>query len=111
MNIEPGDVVVCIDDKFNPAIAKLYEQLPVQDRTYTVRDVLIGVNYYSGSKHGTIRLLLNELHNAWVGKSKDSERGFDSDRFRKLNESHESNQNTRTNRSHQRRTQTCLEPA
>ena len=37
-----GQRVVCIDDKFHASIAKMFAQLPVKDRVYTVRDVYLG---------------------------------------------------------------------
>lgn len=95
IDLQPGDHVICIDARFHPTIACLYKALPRQDEHYVVRDVLLGMTYSSKGKEGTVRLLLVGLHNPLAGKSKDTERGFNAERFRKLDEM--KTQQTKTN--------------
>lgn len=84
--MEINDHVICIDDRFHPDIAKLYTALPVRDQQYVIRDVLIGKEPTAKGMRGCVRLLLVGLHNPLAGKSPSTERGFSSERFRKLNE-------------------------
>lgn len=86
MNIESNDRVVCIDDRFDPSIIPLYTALPVKDRVYVVRDVILGAtpNLPKQKSEGAVRLLLVGLNNP---ESRPGiERGFNAERFRKLEE-------------------------
>jgi hypothetical protein len=40
----PGQKVVCVDDVFPEAIQKFYWKLPVKGVTYTVRDLIPGID-------------------------------------------------------------------
>lgn len=57
---EPSEKVVCVDDKFPADIRDYYSALPVKDRTYTVRDIVGGLNW---DNTPTVAVLLVELHN------------------------------------------------
>ena len=37
-----GQKVVCINDTFSPTVRALYQQLPVKDNIYTIREVFLG---------------------------------------------------------------------
>jgi hypothetical protein len=37
-----GQRVVCINDSFTQFVRALYKQLPVKDKTYTIREVFLG---------------------------------------------------------------------
>jgi len=79
-----GQKVVCVDDVFPPAAKRLYLALPVKDRIYVVRQVSLGVNWKA--EPGEVCLLLVGLHNPRSTKPPFPERGFNSERFRPLNE-------------------------
>lgn len=76
--------VVCVDDKFHPALAKHYTALPVKDQVYVIRQVSLGVNWQGVA--GEVCLLLVGLHNPKSSKAPFPERGFTSERFRPLDE-------------------------
>lgn len=85
---EPNDKVVCIDDQFLPFIKRLYKALPSKGRTYVVRDVLMGfepVSRKGERPKGAVRLLLVGLVNP-PATGTTMERGFNAERFRKLDE-------------------------
>ena len=42
---KPGEIVVCVDDKFPEGILDIYNALPCKGSTYTVRDVVPGINW------------------------------------------------------------------
>jgi hypothetical protein len=86
-----GQKVVCINDEFPAAAAKLYTQLPKKDSVYTIRGMYVGRGSYfqhdSGSKDGEIGVLLEELINPADPSLKAGlrgELGFNSERFRPL---------------------------
>ncbi len=81
-----GQRVVCTDDKFKPAIAKMFAQLPIKDRVYTVREVYLGQEA-PGSDGATCGILLMEILNP-VDKRK-RELGFNSERFAPLDNAEE----------------------
>lgn len=39
-----GTKALCVDDRFPPEIVAFYDQLPVKNRIYTIRDIGIGVS-------------------------------------------------------------------
>ena len=76
----PNQKVVCIDDNFPLGIGKLYNQLPVKDHIYVIRDVVPG-QALSGAE-GEVAVYLIGLVNPTnkVGV----ERGFNAERFAPL---------------------------
>lgn len=82
-----GQKVVCVDDHFLDVIARLYDQLPVKGKTYTIRAVTLRRETIVGSHSATPALLLNELRNppdpSHVG---GEELAFKPERFRALEE-------------------------
>jgi hypothetical protein len=76
----PNQKVVCIDDNFPLGIEKLYNQLPVKDQIYVIRDVVPG-QALSGAE-GEVAVYLIGLNNPtnMVGV----ERGFNAERFAPL---------------------------
>ena len=83
-----GQKVVCINDTFTPTIRALYQQLPVKDDIYTIREVFLGrEKIVKGGDSATVGLLLEELKNPsdpfHQGKQ---ELGFSSERFAPLEE-------------------------
>ncbi|MFT3868188.1 MAG: hypothetical protein QM715_06775 [Nibricoccus sp.] len=83
-----GQRVVCINDSFSQFVRALYKQLPVKDKTYTIREVFLGrEKIVKGDDTATVGLLLEELHNPpdpfHAGQQ---ELGFSSERFALLDE-------------------------
>ncbi len=83
-----GQRVVCINDSFSQFVRALYKQLPVKDKTYTIREVFLGrEKIVKGGETATVGLLLEELHNPpdpfHAGQQ---ELGFSSERFAILDE-------------------------
>ena len=76
----PNQKVVCIDDNFPLGIEKLYNQLPVKDQIYVIRDIVPG-QALSGAE-GEVAVYLIGLNNPTnkVGV----ERGFNAERFAPL---------------------------
>jgi hypothetical protein len=59
-----GQKVVCVNDTFTPTIRALYQQLPVKDNIYTIREVFLGrEKIVKGGDSATVGLLLEELVN------------------------------------------------
>ena len=83
LNYNVGDKVVCVDDKFPVGIEKFYDQLPVKDQTYVVRDIRLGAGW---DMQGDISVLLIGLVNPKAESKAGLERGFRADRFRPLEE-------------------------
>src|ERR1041385_4655819 len=84
-----GDKVVCIDANFFDGVKALYKQLPVQDQTYVVRDMRIGVAMVAGCplvKTGEVSTLLIGVVNPKSTASPFHERGFAGWRFMPLQE-------------------------
>jgi hypothetical protein len=79
-----GQKAVCICDKFNTEIAKLYAMLPVAGVTYVIRDVRLGIR--EDCKTGDVSLLLIGLVNPKANSRAALERGFSETRFRPLTE-------------------------
>lgn len=78
---EPNQKVVCINGYFSPAVAHFYEKLPTEGSTYTVRDIVPGVELNMSE---TVAVYLQEIQ----GPLNDHgiERGFHCSRFRELDE-------------------------
>lgn len=94
---EPGEFVVCVDDKFHPEIAYLYQALPVKNRVYTVRECTMGRTDPASNGKGawetaTFQLLLVELVNGMdpsTASGCQEELGFKPERFVPLDQIHE----------------------
>ena len=88
---DPGEKVVCVDDKFHPEIAYLFTALPVKGITYTIRDCEMGRNQWVSAQKGwdsvDMKVLLVELTNPLdpsTMKGCPSELGFAARRFAPL---------------------------
>jgi len=79
-----GQKVVCVNDTFPAAVSVLYQALPVKDRVYVIRAVSIGVNWKA--EPGEVCVYLIGLHNPRSETPPFPERGFNSERFRPLEE-------------------------
>jgi hypothetical protein len=78
----PRQKVVCVDDVFPEAIKKFYWKLPVKGVTYTIRDLVPGVDI--GGEGGEMCVYLVELINPCSDMPPYPERGFKAERFRPL---------------------------
>ena len=76
----PNQKVVCIDDGFPLGIGKLYDQLPVKDQIYVIRDIVPGQSL-SGSP-GEVAVYLIGVVNPT--NKLGIERGFNAERFAPL---------------------------
>lgn len=56
-----GQKVVCIDAEFPQWVLGLYQQLPRQDKTYTIREVMVGGTNPSFSKKEDGKIHTSEL--------------------------------------------------
>ena len=79
-----GQKVICVDDQFPPEVSDLYLALPKRDVVYVIRQVSLGVNW--ASEPGEVCLLLVGLNNPRSSAPPFPERGFNSERFRPLEE-------------------------
>jgi len=79
---EPGQRVVCVDDIFDAWVPRVYRQLPVAMQTYTVRDVLPGIE--ADNRTATAAILLVGIEND--ANTSGFERGFAPWRFVPLEE-------------------------
>ena len=79
-----GQKVVCVNDSFAPEVAKFYVALPKKNKIYVIRNVLVGVSI-EGTL-GEVCLYLIGLHNPKSATPPFPERGFNSERFRPLEE-------------------------
>ncbi len=95
--MQVGQQVVCVDDSFPGPLAKYYVNLPVKGKTYTIRAVFLGrrvMHTKPGAADGEIGLLLQELVNGTDPRNKyGQELGFNSERFRPLEEAETSAEN------------------
>ena len=82
MNV--GDKVVCVNDGFDPEVAKLYAALPKKGVVYVIRDIRIGIQ--PDCRTGDVSLLLVGLVNPRAESRSALERGFSASRFRRLDE-------------------------
>lgn len=79
-----GQKIICVDDRFPDFISEFYNQLPKKDSVYVIRQVSIGVNFKGDL--GEVCLLLVGIHNPKSETAPFPERGFNSERFRPLEE-------------------------
>ena len=77
-----GSKVVCVDDRFPTEILIYYNALPLKDRTYTIRQMGVGIG--TDGNLGEIVVYLNELKNPCSTKPPHPERGFAVWRFREI---------------------------
>lgn len=77
-----GQKVVCVDDKFDPSIARFYVNLPKKDVVYVVRDVVLA--YGPNKEEGEIAVYLLGMKNPPSSKEPYPERGFKIERFAPL---------------------------
>ena len=98
--MQKGKKVVCVNDKFEPDVAALYQALPKKDVQYTVREVTLGrerllkfgadgkwVSGGASEESLTVRILLEELINEVDATHKGKqELGFNAERFREIEE-------------------------
>ena len=78
----PGTKVVCVDDVFPEAIKKFYWKLPIKGVTYTVRELIPGID--PQGEGGEMCVYLVELINPCSDAPPYPERGFKAERFRPL---------------------------
>jgi hypothetical protein len=90
---DKGQKIACVNDHFSATIRRLYNQLPLKNRVYTVRDVRIGrlkvTSASSGDNAISFLVLLEELRNPndpYMRDGAGEEMGFRSDRFAPLEE-------------------------
>ena len=86
----PGQKVVCVNDVFPAAIKKFYWKLPVHGVTYTIRELLPGID--TRGEPGEMCVYLVELLNPCSDKPPYPERGFKAERFRPLETDTETNE-------------------
>lgn len=79
-----GQKVVCINDEFPLAAQVFYTALPVAGVVYVIRQVSLGCNWKGES--GEVCLHLIGLNNPRSEAPPFPERGFNSERFRPLDE-------------------------
>lgn len=77
-----GSKVVCVDDRFPTEILIFYNALPIKDRTYTIREMGIGIDHKG--EPGEVVVYLAELKNPCSSKPPHPERGFAQWRFREI---------------------------
>ena len=76
----PNQKVVCVDGRFPVGIEKLYDELPKEGSTYTIRDIVPGIGL-TGDE-GEIAVYLCEIRGRL--NPHGIERGFRADRFAPL---------------------------
>lgn len=80
--MQKGSKVVCVDDRFPPDLIVYYDNLPVKDLVYTIRDMGVGISV--AGEPGEIVVYLVGLENPCSSKPPHPERGFASWRFREI---------------------------
>ncbi len=85
-----GQKVICVDDKFPEWLLKFYTALPKKDVTYVIREVKVGVNHQNDP--GEVCVYLVGVNNPKSIVPPFPERGFNSERFRPLEEVQNENQ-------------------
>jgi len=76
----PNQKVVCVDGRFPLGIEKLYDELPKEGSTYTIRDIIPGIGL-TGDE-GEVAVYLCEIKGRL--NAHGIERGFRADRFAPL---------------------------
>ena len=79
-----GQKVVCVDAKFDPAVAQFYVALPQEGKVYAVRGLAPGVA--PDGVTADIAVYLVGLRNPLSAKAPFRERGFKPERFKPLSE-------------------------
>ena len=76
----PNQKVVCVDDSFPLGIEKLYNQLPVKDQIYVIRDIVPGQSLMGTPGEVAVYLIgvVNPVNKLGI------ERGFNAERFAPL---------------------------
>ncbi len=77
-----GQKVVCVDDKVEPEIARLYDKWISKGTTYVIRDVVLAQN--RKGEWGEVGLLLQGIVNPTQSIAPFQERSFNSERFRPI---------------------------
>jgi hypothetical protein len=77
-----GQKVVCVDDKVEPGIRKLYDKWISKGTTYVIRDVMLAQN--RKGEWGEVGLLLQGIVNPTQTIAPFQERSFNSERFRPI---------------------------
>ena len=80
--VRVGSKVVCVDDRFPPEILIYYNDLPLKDRVYKVRDMGVGLSV--NGEPGEIVVYLEGIENPKSAKPPHPERGFAEWRFREI---------------------------
>lgn len=81
---EPGQTVICVDDKFPPGIADIMNALPREGQTYTVRDIVPGSGWGGRETDQQPAVYLEELVN--LPNQHGVEPGFACRRFAEVEE-------------------------
>ena len=76
----PNQKVVCVDGKFPLGIEALYDELPKEGSTYTIRDIVPGVGLTG--EEGEVAVYLREIRGP--RNAHGIERGFKGERFAPL---------------------------
>jgi hypothetical protein len=77
-----GQKVLCVDDKVEPGIQKLYDQWISKGTVYVIRDVMLAQN--PKGEWGEVGLLLQGIVNPTQIIPPFQERSFNSERFRPI---------------------------
>lgn len=80
--VRTGSKVICVDDRFPTEILIYYNALPLKDRTYTIREMGVGIDHKG--EPGEVVVYLEELKNPCSTKPPYPERGFAAWRFREI---------------------------
>jgi hypothetical protein len=92
-----GQHVICINDSFSDVIRQLYQQLPIKDVTYTIREISMGRGVVAifrdgkkvengGNDYPEVRVLLCEIINPPDPFCSTREMGFNAERFAPIEE-------------------------
>ena len=79
-----GQKVVCVDDKVEPRIRRLYDKWISKGTTYVIRDVMLAQN--RKGEWGEVGLLLQGIANPTQSVPPFQELSFNSERFRPIEE-------------------------
>ena len=77
-----GQKVLCVDDKVEPEIRKLYDRWISKGTIYVIRDVMLAQNRKGA--WGEVGLLLQGIVNPTQSIPPHQERSFNSERFRPI---------------------------
>lgn len=85
MSFHIGQKVVCVNDHFQEIVKELYLALPIKDEVYVIRDLELGIGI-APDRVPKVTVLLIGIVNPYGPPPASRERGFDSDRFRPVEE-------------------------